>query len=436
MMNTALVMPERLHNRMEGFLHSWGCFRLFLLALFLCYPSIGHGGWVRQTSNTTLQLRDVCFVDSLYGWAVGGNLVGPDSTFLVALRTTDGGTTWLKTWEASGLGLLKTVTFVSRLHGWAMGDSTLTVESTDGGISWNNLPIIAFTFVPFAERFVNDTFGYALGGIANMGLLDWSNIWWTTNGGLTWTMRPSFSPRWLIGLDIKGPRWAWATGQRDSMVLTRNAAASWLTNYLPDSVSFTQGVAFGDTAVGVAVCYRLLSRTTDGGLTWVQRSNPFRQYFSSAAATMPDTGHAWACGTGGTIIASSDGGINWVAQVTGTSVMLKKIWFINERQGWAVGDSGVILHTEDGGRSGVWQDFQGCFQPLTSNLSFSVVPNPFTSFATLPGHEAERFNLYDISGRKVGTYRGDRIGFGLSAGVYFLRPQEGNAKPVRVVKVR
>jgi len=65
-----------------------------------------------------------------------------------------------------------------------------------------------------------------------------------------------------------------------------------------------------------------------------------------------------------------------------------------------------------------------------------ITPNPFTSFATLPGHEAERFNLYDVSGRKVGTYRGDRIGEGLSAGVYFLKPFGGNAKPIRIVKLR
>jgi len=44
--------------------------------------------------------------------------------------------------------------------------------------------------------------------------------------------------------------------------------------------------------------------------------------------------------------------------------------------------------------------------------------------------------LYDIAGRNVGTYQGDRIGEGLSAGVYFLRPVDGSAKPVRVVKVR
>jgi hypothetical protein len=69
-------------------------------------------------------------------------------------------------------------------------------------------------------------------------------------------------------------------------------------------------------------------------------------------------------------------------------------------------------------------------------VRITAKPNPFTAFSMVPGHEAERFNLYDIAGRKVGTYRGDRIGEGLGAGVYFLAPEGGKAKPVRIVKVK
>jgi len=65
-----------------------------------------------------------------------------------------------------------------------------------------------------------------------------------------------------------------------------------------------------------------------------------------------------------------------------------------------------------------------------------VTPNPFISFATLPGHEKERFSLYDIAGRKVGTYKGEKIGEGLAAGVYFLKPEGKEAKPIRVVKLQ
>jgi hypothetical protein len=111
------------------------------------------------------------------------------------------------------------------------------------------------------------------------------------------------------------------------------------------------------------------------------------------------------------------------------------VFFVDSLNGWLVGSQGLILHTTDGG-SGVWETPQGSFQPLTSNLYLSVVPNPFVSFTSVPGHASARFALYDISGRKVGVYRGDRIGEGLSPGVYFLRAEKGNRRPLRVVKVR
>jgi len=74
----------------------------------------------------------------------------------------------------------------------------------------------------------------------------------------------------------------------------------------------------------------------------------------------------------------------------------------------------------------------------SSSIRFAVrpVPNPFVSYATVPGRESERFNLYDVSGRKVGTYRGDKIGSDLSTGVYFLKVASGDSRPVRIVKVR
>ncbi len=73
---------------------------------------------------------------------------------------------------------------------------------------------------------------------------------------------------------------------------------------------------------------------------------------------------------------------------------------------------------------------------LVFRLPFSVSPNPFTSFAQVPGHEREAFSLYDVSGRKVGTFKGDRIGKGLPAGVFFLRPEGKDAAPLRIVKLR
>jgi len=65
-----------------------------------------------------------------------------------------------------------------------------------------------------------------------------------------------------------------------------------------------------------------------------------------------------------------------------------------------------------------------------------IIPDPFTSFATVPGHSSDHFALYDISGRKVGVYKGERIGQDLAPGVYFLKPEGEGAKPLRIVKLR
>ena len=92
-----------------------------------------------------------------------------------------------------------------------------------------------------------------------------------------------------------------------------------------------------------------------------------------------------------------------------------------------------LIKTDANGRVGV-EDKK--VSPPVHGVPFSIRPNPFTSFATLPGYEADRFTLYDISGRKVGTYQGGRIGEGLEAGVYFLRADNGNRKPIRIVKLR
>jgi len=94
-----------------------------------------------------------------------------------------------------------------------------------------------------------------------------------------------------------------------------------------------------------------------------------------------------------------------------------------------------LIKTDSLGRStGVEETAEGRGQRLENRLT--AKPNPFTTFATLPGHEGERFSLYDVSGRKVGVFKGARVGEGLAPGVYFLRPSDQNGKPLRVVKIR
>ena len=105
---------------------------------------------------------------------------------------------------------------------------------------------------------------------------------------------------------------------------------------------------------------------------------------------------------------------------------------------WVFGGSGITPDStsEDYQLMYNAMEEQGNGAPRACLGRGSTVPNPFVSFATVPGREEERFELYNASGRKVGTYRGDLIGHDLGPGVYFVRAKGGTGITARVVKVR
>jgi hypothetical protein len=86
-------------------------------------------------------------------------------------------------------------------------------------------------------------------------------------------------------------------------------------------------------------------------------------------------------------------------------------------------------------------DGVGIGEPLTRHPARPtrslVQPNPFTSSARVPGHEADVFVLSDVTGRQVAVCKGDRIGVGLLPGVYFLSPvgtRAGKSATATIVK--
>src|SRR4030042_5359937 len=64
-----------------------------------------------------------------------------------------------------------------------------------------------------------------------------------------------------------------------------------------------------------------------------------------------DAQHGWVSGDYGFIFHSSDGGLQWAPQKSGTILPLRGISFSDTKNGWAVGDQGTIVHTADGGNT-------------------------------------------------------------------------------------
>jgi len=488
MMNTALVMPVRLHNRMEGFLHSWGCFRFFLLALLLCSPAVvfsqqrwerNYGGTGDDRGYSVQQTRDGGYI--VAGWTTSfgyrhqvyliktnaqgdtlwtrhyggaeydwGNAVQQtsDGGYIIAGFTDsfgDSGQVYLVKTNATG------DTLWTRTYGWAGCDENgwSVQQTSDTGY------IVAGTY---------DYYGVNPQVYLVKANATGDTLWTRTYGGAGWDEGRSVQQTTDGGYIVAGFTNSFGNGNQVYLIKT-NASGDTLWTRTYGGAYYEEGHSVQKTSDG---CYivagwansfgngyqvYLIKTNASGDTLWTKtHGGTFSDYGYSVQQTQ-DTGYViagntWSFGNGDDVYlvktdASGDtlwsrtyGGTNsdigWGVQQTTDGGYI----IAGETNSFGNGSQVYLIKTDTNGNAAVEDNPPARIQPLTSNLSFSVVPDPFTSFTTLPGHSSERFSLYDISGRKVGVYKGDRIGSGLSAGVYFLRPQEGDAKPVRVVKIR
>lgn len=86
---------------------------------------------------------------------------------------------------------------------------------------------------------------------------------------------------------------------------------------------------------------------------WFQQSSGVSFNLHSVNFNHGNENHAWACGDNGTILYTSNGGINWIMQSSGTNNNLYAIVFMEIAKGpvFACGDNGIILRTSDNGNN-------------------------------------------------------------------------------------
>jgi len=208
-------------------------------------------------------------------------------------------------------------------------------------------------------------------------------------------------------------------------------------------------LAWEDDRNGAGEIYYKFS--TDDGATW---SPDARLTFDPGWSVMPSI---WASGAKVHLVwdddrdgneeiyyrCSSDSGLTWSGEerlsygrynstypsISAIDSMVHVVWTDSRS-----GNPEIYYARNPTGNSGNEERTEAGGQRL--EVRVMAKPDPFVSYATVPGRETEYFEVYDVSGRKVGTYLGDRIGQNIGPGVYFLRPVDKKAAPVRIVKIR
>ena len=254
--------------------------------------------WSPLTSGTTNALHDVYFFDATQGVAVGeeGRI----------LRTTDGGTGWQGV--ASGVtGTLRSVSF-SGVNGISGGDSQTILYSTDAGVSWQ-ISQSGFLGGGFpGAQMLSATVGF----VGGQNSIFQSLLGASTDGGASWAFQPFY--------------------------FDQNEGGGTDVFFFDQNTGVVSGTVFDGRGA--------IARTTDGGMNWSTLF--FDQAIQGIDFPQPTSG--FAVGAGGRISHSTDAGITWTDQTSGTSANLNDVSFASDAlRGIAVGDSGTILWTSNGG---------------------------------------------------------------------------------------
>lgn len=112
----------------------------------------------------------------------------------------------------------------------------------------------------------------------------------------------------------------------------------------------------------------LILHTVDSGQTWQTQSDaPGGERVFSLACSSPE--RAWAVGPDGLLLRTTDGGNTWTRQELGTKDTLMRVRFYGS-QGWIVGGAygkSIVFRTNDGGET--WQPQQ---LPVTKAQLFDI----------------------------------------------------------------
>ncbi len=454
------------------------------LSLLLCSLSHAQPGWERTYGGTGDDEGQFVQQTSDNGYIIAGFTNSFGHGYDVYLIKTDasGDTLWTRTYDANGEDYSYSVQQTSDsgyiIAGFASYYSDVWVIKTDasGNTLWTRNYGGADMDVGYSVQQTSDggyiiagaTFSYGA-GIDDVYLIKTDSsgdtLWTRTYGGIDYDGAYSVRQTSDSGYILTGWTESFGAGRNDVYIIKTNASGDTLWTRAYGGTSWDDGYSAQQTSDGGFIIVGLTGSFGAGSFdVWLIKTDAYGDTLWTR------TYGGWNREQGFFVHQTTDGGYI-IAGYTGTygaggyDLYLIKtdasgdtLWTITyggtgDDEGYSVqqtSDGGYIIagmtnsfgagnydvyliKTDANGRVGV-EDKK--VSPPVHGVPFSIRPNPFTSFATLPGHEAERFSLYDISGRKVGTYKGDRVGEGLSAGVYFLRAEGKYAKPLRIVKLR
>ncbi len=166
----------------------------------------------------------------------------------------------------------------------------------------------------------------------------------TTNSAVNWAEITSGTTQTLNAVSFPAVSTGYAVGNAGTILKT-TTGTSWSAQ-TSGTTQTLNGTHFSGTSAGYAVGSAGTIKISNG-TTWTNpTTNPATQDLNGVFAASGTVGYA--VGNGGTIMKTSNTGVLWATQTSGTTRNLNAVYFRSATAGYAVGDSGVILKTTNG----------------------------------------------------------------------------------------
>lgn len=227
--------------------------------------------WILLHSTVQVPVRDIFFVDSSTGFAVGGsNSCGgsgctPYGGFI--LRTVNGGQTWENIFIPSKKIEISSLYFVSKTSGFCAGDNMI-LKTTDGGATWNEYEISSLGTKMMKISFTDPQNGFVI--------CAFDKIIRTKNGGSTWEITSRNKTTGYYYLSASNGS-IYISGQ-GKVIKSVNGGNTWneLVNspsdiYAIHFINRDRGFGFGRgnySGGDWGTYYEAIYCTNDGGISW------------------------------------------------------------------------------------------------------------------------------------------------------------------------
>lgn len=270
----------------------------------------------------------------------------------IVLKTTDGGTSWKRVEIPEQRADLYGAYFTDRNRGVLVGPHGLILATADGGNHWSKRNS-STTSDLVAIRFLNASIGWIV-GFNGM-------ILRTTDGGKIWKTEYCGVNSTLWSVSFINPKVGWAGGSGGTIVKTTDGGLHW-RKFESGVKEFVYTLHFLSLSVGWAAGgYGMIIKTTDGGASWTRVNVHEEDGASNDPSIFGYSSHFFndheglISGSDGTMRYTNDDGKTFRAYPTNTGDALLSLSFANRRIAWAVGTRGSILKTSDGGATWINQ---------------------------------------------------------------------------------